>query len=280
MPRTGKKAPPQAIRRCGLTFREDREEAIRACGHARALLESAGTEVFNLEQVLDGEPVDAVLSFGGDGTLLHTARLMAPRAIPVLGVNFGRVGYLCAVSEQQLAEAIDILLRGAYRLDQRAMLRGVVSNRREEVWQVDALNEILVGGSNRTLTLELTIDGEHLGTIIGDGVIVATRTGSTAYAMSAGGPATMLECTVIVPSNTINSCLMAPAVIPITSEVKIRNLTRVARPYAIADGQKDYQIEHGTEVQIVRSPLTVSFVDPGLVSPAAKLSKSFGERRA
>ncbi len=122
------------------------------------------------------------------------------------------------------------------------MLRALVSNRREEVWQVDALNEFLVGGSTRTLTLDISIDGFALGTVRGDGIIVATRTGSTAYAMSAGGPVVTLESMILVTSNAI----LVRAGSGRTADVhhgEITNATRLARPYVIADGQKDYQIE-------------------------------------
>ncbi len=270
--------PSPPVKCCGITARQDRAIAVKASQEASEFLRNQGVEVCTLEEVLSGRPVDMMLAFGGDGTLLHSARLMADRDIPVLGVNFGRVGYLCAVTEKRLKDALEIILAGKYSVESRAMVRGFVYNRCEQVWRVDALNEILVGGSNRTLTLKLTINGEDLGTIIGDGVIVATRTGSTAYAMSAGGPVCILESMVIVPSNAIKSCLMAPAVIPISSEVEITNLTQATRPYTIADGQKDYQIEYGTKVKIRRSPLIAKFVDLGLVSPAAKLSVKFAER--
>lgn len=265
--------------RVGLTYREHHQGAYEATVRARDQLSVSDTRCFSLEEVLDGQDVDVVLAFGGDGTLLHAARLMAPRSIPVLGVNFGRVGYLCAATEEQLSEVLDILTRGDYTIDERCMLRARVFNRREKVWQVDAFNEVLVGGSNRTLTFDVSINGEHLGPIVGDGVIVATRTGSTAYAMSAGGPVVMLESMVMVTSNAIASCLLAPSVIPLDATVKIRNCTEVARPYVIADGQKDYQIHHGTEIEIVRSPIKARLVDPGLVSPFAKLTRKFAERR-
>lgn len=242
-------------------------------------LKQDGLELFTLEQVLDGEPIDAMVSFGGDGTLLHAARLMAPLNIPVLGLNFGRVGYLCGARGEQLEPALESLLKGTYTIDPRAMLRALVSNRREEVWQVDALNEFLVGGSTRTLTLDISIDGFALGSVRGDGIIVSTRTGSTAYAMSAGGPVVTLESIVLVFSNAISSSVLAPAVLPMSTTVKITNATKLARPYVIADGQKDYQIEQGTEIEISQAPIQALLIDPGLVSPTAKLGREFVEQQ-
>lgn len=270
---------PQNPTRVGITIRDNHPGAEQAAEVARDFLVQAGLGVFTLEEVLDGESVDLFLAFGGDGTLLHASRLMAPSETPVLGVNFGRVGYLCATSGEQLLSTLELVVEGKYKIDERAMIRATVFNRREEVWQVDALNEVLVGGSNRTLALDVSINGEPIGTIAGDGVILATRTGSTAYAMSAGGPVSLVESLVLVTSNAISSALLAPTVLPLDATVSIVNRTKVTRPYVIADGQKDYQILDGTVIELSRSPVSVRLVDPGIVSPYAKLTKKFAERR-
>lgn len=269
----------QPPRRFGIAIRDNHPGAEEAAELTGDFIAKAGLSVFSLEEVLGGEDVDMVFAFGGDGTLLHASRLMAPKEIPVLGVNFGRVGYLCAISGEQLKETLDLVLEGKYEIDERAMIRATVHNRHEEVWRVDALNEVLVGGSNRTLSLEVSINGVPIGTMVGDGVIVSTRTGSTAYAMSAGGPVTMVESLVLVASNAISSELLAPTVLPLNATVTITNRTKVTRPYVIADGQKDYKILDGTLIELSRSPISVRLVDPGIVSPYAKLTRKFAERR-
>lgn len=266
-------------RRFAIAFSEARESAQLAASRARKMLEDLGAQVYSLEQVLDGQNVESLLSIGGDGTLLHAARLMAPRNIPVLGVNFGRVGYLCAAREDQLDLAVDNLFHRKCTLDQRCMIRATVRNRREEVWQVDALNEVLVGGSNRTLTLDVHVNGECMGQVRGDGVIVSTRTGSSAYSYSAGGPLMMLEGLCLVMSNAISSDIITPVVFPLDTVLRITNRTKHARPYVIADGQKDYQIEEGTEIEATVSPLKVVLVDPCLVTPLGKLKKAEMDRR-
>ena len=261
------------VHRVGVTTRENHPGATAAAQRAMEQVRSMGGEAYALEEVLDGAEVDCLLALGGDGTLLHASRLMAHRDIPVLGINFGRVGYLCTVREPQMERALELLFEGHYTIDERSMLRASVFNRREEVWRVDALNEVLIGGSNRTLTLEIEINGEPIGEILGDGVILATRTGSTAYAMSAGGPVVLQESMVLVPSNAINSALLAPTVLPMDIKVSIHNKTKVTRPYVIADGQKDYQILDGTVIEIVKSPAKVQLIDPRLVSSFAKITK-------
>jgi NAD+ kinase len=263
--------PEPSPGRFAITASESRESAQKAAEHARERFLKAGAEVFSLEEVLAGQQVDALLSLGGDGTLLHAARLMAPRSVPVLGVNFGRLGYLCSAGEGQLDDAVDVLCSHAYQVDARDMVRTRVYNRREEVWQVDALNEVLVGGSTRTLTLEIWANGEALGTVRGDGVIVSTRTGSSAYAYSAGGPILLMEALVLVASNHIYSSIATPVVLPSDISLRLANRSRGVRPYVIADGQKDYQIDEGTEIEITTSPVKALLVDPGWVSAVGKL---------
>lgn len=265
-------APSKPIR-LGITVRENHPGAAKAAERAKEMVQSLGGEAFTLEEVLDGEAVDFVLALGGDGTLLHAARLMAVDMVPVMGVNFGRVGYLCTATEGQMESALDRLITGQYVVEERAMIRATVFNRREEVWRVDALNEVLIGGSNRTLTLELQVDEQPIGEIVGDGIIIATRTGSTAYAMSAGGPVVLLESMVLVPSNAISSSLLAPTVLPMDCKISVHNKTKVTRPYVIADGQKDYQILDGTVIQLARSPLVVRLIDPQLVDSYGKITK-------
>lgn len=264
---------PKKLMRIGVTARENHPGASDAAERAKEKIRDLGGEAFALEEVLDGAEVDCLLALGGDGTLLHASRLMAHKSVPVMGVNFGRVGYLCTVSEEQMERALELLTEGHYCIEERSMIRASVFNRREEVWRVDAFNEVLIGGSNRTLTLEIEINGEPIGEIVGDGVILATRTGSTAYAMSAGGPVVLLESMILVGSNSISSALLAPTVLPMETKVSVHNRTKVTRPYVIADGQKDYQILDGTVIEMVRSPNVVRLIDPRLVSSFAKLTK-------
>lgn len=268
-------AQPQPLpTRVGITVRENHEGAAAAARQASEMVRAMGGQAYSLEEVLDGENVDCVLALGGDGTLLHAARVMAADQVPVMGINFGRVGYLCTVTEQDIEKALHCLFEGRYVVEERAMIRASVFNRREEVWRVDALNEVLIGGSNRTLTLEVAVNDVPIGEIVGDGVIVATRTGSTAYAMSAGGPVVLLESLILVGSNSISSNLLAPTVLPIDCKISVLNRTKVTRPYVIADGQKDYQILDGTVIQMLRSPLSVRLIDPRLVSPYGKITRS------
>jgi NAD+ kinase len=138
-----------------------------------------------------------VVSFGGDGTLLRTARTVGNRSIPILGVNLGPgLGYLTEMSLEEFLASVDQLLAEKYRVEERMMLQAEMNGNPTPI--VTALNDITVGHSqiSRTTQLQVMIDGMPVTTYRCDGLIVATPTGSTAYSLSAGGP--ILEPTLNV----------------------------------------------------------------------------------
>jgi NAD+ kinase len=165
-----------------------------------------------------------VLTLGGDGTFLAGARLAAPRGIPVLGVNLGRLGFLTELESEQLEDGIARFVDGAYRIEERTMLR--VSHRREQRNIVTAigLNEVVVqrAGDLRMLRVEIDVGGQRVGVIDADGVLVATASGSTAYALASGGP--ILEPTlrdlVLVPMNPF-ALTVRPIVFPPGQDITI-----------------------------------------------------------
>ena len=166
--------------------------------HARktafVLDEAAAADLnLNKSEIMPAESIPDVagmiLSFGGDGTLLRTASIVAKRQIPILGVNLGPgLGYLTELNVKILSKSLDKILAGQYRIEERMMLRAVASEDPSITYH--ALNDIVVGNVmvQRTLPVELSIDNEPVTTYRSDGLIVATPTGSTAYSLSAGGP--------------------------------------------------------------------------------------------
>ena len=234
--------------------------------------------VMELNEVGAGREADLVIAFGGDGSLLHAARSLAPHGVPVLGVNFGRIGYLCTVNAQHLEPALEDLLRGRYRLERRNMIQCQVWQEGQLLWQAQALNEVLVGGCNRTVSLEVHIDDVPFGAIRGDGLILATKTGSTAYSFSAGGPVLMIEDALcLVASNAVFSSSIRSLVLPIETHLRLRNLTSGAQPFVVADGQNDLAIAANAEVLLGRSPYRASFIELGHSSPYSDLHRSFQE---
>lgn len=162
-------------------------------------------DVANAGKLLDDpRTIDALVSLGGDGTLLRGARLIDGAPVPILGVNLGRLGFLTTCGVGEVDHALRLLASGQYVAEARMALRAIATdengvNRQE--WR--ALNDFVVhkGGFARVVRVGISVNGESIGTYAADGVIVSTPTGSTAYSLSAGGP-------VVVP--TVESILLTP----------------------------------------------------------------------
>ena len=164
--------------------------------------------------------VDFVVVLGGDGTMLRAASFAAAHSVPLLGINLGNVGYLTDVEKSQAKNAIQKVLDGNYQIQERMML--TVSENNHHYF---ALNDIVVhrGACARMVECAVSVDGELLGTIRADGLIIATPTGSTAYNLAAGGPvlkpdAQMVIITPICPQ----SLTSRPVVVSVAQAVEIR----------------------------------------------------------
>jgi NAD+ kinase len=146
-----------------------------------------------------------MVTLGGDGTFLAGARLAAPRGIPILGVNLGRLGFLTEIEAQEIEHGLARFFKGNYRIEERTILQVTLRRGGKDVVRGIGLNEVVVNraGDARMLRVEIDVAGQAVGVIDADGVMVATATGSTAYALASGGP--ILEPTlrdlVVVPMN-------------------------------------------------------------------------------
>ncbi|MCH2485371.1 MAG: NAD(+)/NADH kinase [Gammaproteobacteria bacterium] len=136
------------------------------------------------------ETIDLAVVVGGDGTMLHVARSLASYALPMIGINLGRLGFLTDLSADRMHEGLDELLRGEFTVDERIMLQVQISNGRDNLNESIALNDVTLskGNTGRMIEFETHVNSEPVGRTRGDGVIISTPTGSTAYALSAGGP--------------------------------------------------------------------------------------------
>jgi len=165
-------------------------------------LQSMGVEVeiSNVNSFLQpDDTIDLIIVLGGDGTLIRVARLYADRNIPVLGVNMGTVGFLSSIEVDQLEASLEKLIRNEFSLDERMLLEIEIHNNDQCINTFLSLNEITLKAANeRMLNLEIEIAGQAHGIFRGDGIIVATPTGSTAYSLSAGGPVTDPELEVFI----------------------------------------------------------------------------------
>ncbi|HSS62767.1 MAG TPA: NAD(+)/NADH kinase [Candidatus Limnocylindrales bacterium] len=161
---------------------------------------------------------DLILTLGGDGTFLAGAKLAAPRGIAILGVNLGRLGFLTELDAHQLESGITRYIDGLYRIEERNMLQVTLLRGGRSLTRAIGLNEVVVdhSGEARILRLEIDVGGQRVGVIDADGAIVATASGSTAYALASGGP--ILEPTLrdllLVPMSpfalTVRPIVFAP----------------------------------------------------------------------
>lgn len=208
--------------------------------------------------------VDLLITYGGDGTVLRMARMSAPLEVPVLSVNFGRLGFLTEVEPADFAASLDAYFAGNYRKECRILLDARVLPRSgrpdAEVAEYyhrrfSAMNDIVVsrGGAARVIRLRIMIDDAPYTTYIADGAIVATPTGSTAYALAAGGPILdpamdSILLTPIAPHLGLQHSLVLPGDSKVTIETRAEQDC-----YMSVDGQHDLRLEEGDVVEIVRS---------------------------
>ena len=176
-----------------------------------------------------GERADLLIAIGGDGTLLYAARLAARHAVPLLGVNRGRLGFLTDVMPQDMLPSVDAALAGELQADQRPLLTAQLRSAAGQPAQGFALNDVVMQKreTGRTLDFETRLNGHYVNTHTGDGIIVASATGSTAYALSCGGPIIEphLEALVIAPicAHTLSD---RPIVVSARSLIEVALLER------------------------------------------------------
>jgi NAD+ kinase len=206
------------------------------------------------------EAATMILSFGGDGTLLRTARIVGQRHTPVLGVNTGPgLGYLTELGIHDLHGALDRILSGGLRTENRMMLTASVE--RDSTDCCHALNDIVVGHSqvSRTLHLELLIDHHPVAMYRCDGLIISTPTGSTAYSLSVGGPIVEPKLNAIIVSPiSPHTLTLRPVVISDDRVIEIRPKNSAS---LAADGETMRALDVGDVVRVRRSTFTTAIVN-------------------
>lgn len=209
------------------------------------------------------QSLDILVALGGDGTLLRIARLAAAYSLPILGVNLGRLGFLAEVNPDGWRTAFKSMLEGDYWVESRLMLRVETRRNGKPVGEsIDGLNEVVVsrGGIARVVRITTEVNESYLTTYVADGVIVSTPTGSTAYALAAGGPilAPEIHNLVLIPIAPHLS-LARPLVMPPTAVVSLRVRTD-HRAILTVDGQFYVDLEDGDRVIVAASPNVADFI--------------------
>lgn len=205
-------------------------------------------------------PLDCLLTFGGDGTMLRGARLLGGAPTPILGVNVGRVGFLATAPAHNLDWVLDAAARKAYTIEPRLALAAAVEDRQgNKRPQPIALNDIVVhkGGVARVLRFRVSVDGEEVGTYSADGIIVATPTGSTAYSLSAGGPIVVPGVdAIVVTAICPHTLAVRPLVLPSSAGVMIEPIPPWSDTEEILlsiDGQVSQTLQPGERLLVRRA---------------------------
>ena len=266
-----------AVTTIGLFGNPEKSEIADAITRVRALTDEAGVDLIAPENLqpfasppvesveLDtlAERSDVIVAFGGDGTMLRAARAIGDLGTPLLGINLGSLGYLTDVPLNELGDAVKALLRGDYHLVDRKRITGCVKPVSGEVSSFRALNDIVInmGARPRALDMEIRLGRSTMGRFLGDGLIVSTTTGSTAYNLSAGGP--IVHPSVggyLVTPICPHSLAVRPILVPENMRVEIK-LHDVGQGATLtADGQSVVPLVTGDRVRYAIDASSVRLV--------------------
>lgn len=217
---------------------------------------------------LDDAPPDVIICFGGDGTMLRTARMVGRRGVPILGVKIGRVGFLADATPAALREALVTIRDGRYTTESRRTLEAqIVSPSGPCGAPASALNDVVVhkAGVARVVRLRVHRDDEEIGAFAADGLIVATPTGSTAYSLSAGGPIVVpgVDALVVTPISP-HTLAVRPIVVPGDARITIEAVSQGEEDVLVSyDGQVDQVLDRAHRVVITRSAHDVRLIRLG-----------------
>ena len=263
---------PNPYRDKGLKAAQSAREALEAAGAQCCMcfpfeLDRGGVDVpahmefLSEEEAFDG--ADMLVCFGGDGTILHAAKDAEAYKVPILGVNLGSVGFMAELEASELS-MLSRLLQGKYRLEERMMLDVAVRREGRVVCRETALNDAVItkGAVARIIDLDVKADGTLVSGFSGDGVIISTPTGSTAYAMSAGGPIVEPAADNILITPICPHTLHARSFVLDGRRAVAVRMAKTSRKsaYLSVDGGKAFRLGGGDQVELRRSKARVRLV--------------------
>jgi NAD+ kinase len=208
---------------------------------------------------------EVVLVLGGDGTMLSVSRLVAPKGIPILGINLGSLGFITEVNRDEIFGAVDKMLNNGCAIEERMMLTAAIHRNGKKIADYTVLNDIVInkGALARIIDLETNINDRYVTTYKSDGLIISNTTGSTAYTLSAGGPILYptLDSIVVTPicSHTLTN---RPIVVPGNSKIEIIIKSLSEDVFLTLDGQVGFSLRMDDVVEISKSPFETKLLVP------------------
>jgi NAD+ kinase len=203
-----------------------------------------------------------VIAFGGDGTILSTAKDVSPTEVPILGVNVGRFGFLAEISVEELYEKLDQLIEGDYLIEDRMAIETTITKDLDK-YSYFAFNDVALekGGFSRTILIETYINEEYLNTYNADGLLICTPTGSTAYSLSAGGPLLTPDMKALVINPICpHSLSQRPLVISDDKVVQFKAWSEKREMLLSVDGQSVLKVTEDHLIQVKRAAQSVKLV--------------------
>ena len=271
----------EPFKRVGVTGRQGRSHIETTLQRLTDFLQQRGIDVLLDESIAGllpghsfntcarvemGKCCDLVIVIGGDGSLLGAARDMVPHGVPLLGVNLGRLGFLTDILPDELEQHLEKVLEGEYHLEHRFLLDACVIRDGKTIGKGDALNDVVLhpGQSTRIIEFELYIDNQFVYRQRSDGLIIATPTGSTAYALSGGGPIMHpeLDAIVLVPMYP-HMLTNRPLVVDGNSEMQlVVHPDNTIHPIVSCDGQIEINLQPGDIISIRKRPQSLKLLHP------------------
>jgi NAD+ kinase len=273
-----------AIKRIGVVVKPHQPDALETLCRLTEWLVAKGIQLVGLSEIAHEQiknktgcvveivkddqlasSVDLILVLGGDGTMIAAARIISDTEVPVIGVNYGGLGYLAEFPIEELFAALESILAGQYKLQKRVMLAVELWRGAELLTRNRVLNDVVVNKSAlaRIIEIEAYLDDQFVNTFRADGLIVATPTGSTAYNLSAGGPVIYPSMNAVVITPICPFTLSnRPIVVPDESKIDVRLITDKEDVALTLDGQVGFPLKAGDQIVIRKSRTTFNLVQP------------------
>ena len=273
-----------SIKRIGLVLKPNQPEALKTICELTQRLTARGIQLLGGPEIERAriehetgcsvhevptdklaQEVDLVLVLGGDGTMIATARMVGDTEVPVLGINFGGLGYLAEFRIEELDSALESILTNNYRLDKRVMLAVELWRGDESITRNRVLNDVVINKSAlaRIIEIEANFNHQFVNSFRADGLIVSTPTGSTAYNLSAGGPVIFPSMNAVVITPICPFTLTnRPIVVPDDAEIELRLKTDKEEVALTLDGQVGFDLQVEDRVVISKSNTTFNLIQP------------------